>query len=252
MDLVKALSIFHIKINKHNTSQAKKELKQRYKELALVTHPDKSPDPRAEEKFDELQKAYTIVYRHIREVGESKHKTFEELVDIYQKEQTQHANKQTNRMFSNEEFENKKVKSVYDEAKKDYTPLVVVPAKKIKEKDFDREFLKVQKKIGKELGNRNQLILYQGSGPFSYAEMYADAEDFDYNKEKITDFSSKTYTDYNMAFTHYNNLSAQVLFNPSIAVGKKKSLNRNTPQSSPQTTPEPILTEPVHRKKTKK
>jgi hypothetical protein len=225
MELNKALGIFKININKNDTNKSKKELKNKYKELALRMHPDKCAEPDAAEKFNQLQEAYTIVYRYIREIGSSKNKTFEELVDIYQQEQSKVVPNNT-KMFSNTDFENTKVKTVYEEAKKDYTPLVVqLPTKKIKEKDFDKEFLKVQKQIGKELVNRDQLVVYKSSTPFAYSEMYSDAEHFDYNKDKIKDFSSKTYTDYNMAYTHYNNLTAQVMFNPTV-IGKKKSNNR--------------------------
>ena len=55
MELTKALTIFKININKHDLGKTKKELKTKYKEIALQIHPDKSSDPKASEKFQQLQ-----------------------------------------------------------------------------------------------------------------------------------------------------------------------------------------------------
>ena len=126
MNIDKALSIIWIKINKNDLNESKNELKNKYKEIALKIHPDKNKsDPLAVEKFQELQDAYQTIYRYIREVAKSNKKSFEELQDIYSTERNKYEKNINNtKKFSNEEFEMHKVISVYEEGRKDFSPIV--------------------------------------------------------------------------------------------------------------------------------
>lgn len=58
MDLYQILDI--------NTDATKEEIRQAYKKLILIYHPDKSQDPQTKSKFQEIQTAYEILYDDVK------------------------------------------------------------------------------------------------------------------------------------------------------------------------------------------
>ncbi len=222
---------------------SKSELKDVYKSMARKTHPDLGG---SHDLFILVQKSYKQIFRQMRpiwkqEIMEKEHNNYFKtgeysVVDTNINKEKSFATLQENfnhKQF-HQEFEVRRMKSEFDVEPKnnlneDEIKKLIVNPKKIKEKDFHQEFTT---HLDQFMNTRTDIVKY--IEPQAVNSLF-EAELNILDREEISDFTTKTSTDFVKAYTKYNtiyqNINVGSKYEDKIANRQFESLvdRRNKP-----------------------
>jgi curved DNA-binding protein CbpA len=74
---------------------SEEEIKSAYKKLAKIHHPDKNKSPKAVEKFQEIQEAYTYLLQQVKQVNNAQNVSFEDKENITEEKEEEEVDEWT-------------------------------------------------------------------------------------------------------------------------------------------------------------